>query len=201
MGKSAVYWAATAALRAAGGGPTLVVSPLLALMRDQIAAAGRAGLRAATVNSTNIDDWDEVLDRDRRRPRRRAAGLARAAGQPGFRPPLPDLLRADRAARDRRGALHLGLGLRLPARLPAPDPTLLGLAPGTPVLATTATANQRVTADVAAQLGDDTVMLRGSLARASLRLAVVPGLERAGPVRLGRRRAAASCPARASSTC
>ena len=54
--------------------------------------------------------------------------------------------------------------------------TLLGLAPGTPVLATTATANQRVTADVADQLGDDTVTLRGSLARASLRLAVVPGL-------------------------
>jgi hypothetical protein len=60
-GKSAVYWAATAALRAAGGGPTLVVSPLLALMRDQIAAAAQAGLRAATVNSTNVEDWDEVL--------------------------------------------------------------------------------------------------------------------------------------------
>ena len=60
-GKSAVYWAATAALRAAGAGPTLVVSPLLALMRDQIAAAGRAGLRAATVNSTNVDEWGEVL--------------------------------------------------------------------------------------------------------------------------------------------
>ena len=42
-GKSAVYWAATAALRAKGAGPTLVVSPLLALMRDQIAAAERAG--------------------------------------------------------------------------------------------------------------------------------------------------------------
>jgi ATP-dependent DNA helicase RecQ len=48
-GKSAVYWAATAALRAKGAGPTLVVSPLLALMRDQIAAAERSGLRAATV--------------------------------------------------------------------------------------------------------------------------------------------------------
>src|SRR5918998_1348345 len=60
-GKSAVYWAATAALREAGRGPTLVVSPLLALMRDQIAAAARAGLRAATVNSTNVEDWDEVL--------------------------------------------------------------------------------------------------------------------------------------------
>ena len=59
-GKSAVYWAATAALRGRGAGPTLVVSPLLALMRDQIAAAERAGLRAATINSTNIDDWAQV---------------------------------------------------------------------------------------------------------------------------------------------
>ena len=55
--------------------------------------------------------------------------------------------------------------------------TLLALAPGTPVLATTATANERVTIDVAGQLGDDTLTLRGSLARASLRLAVVPGLD------------------------
>ena len=61
-GKSAVYWAATRALRAAGGGYTIVVSPLLALMRDQIAAAGRAGLLAATVNSTNVEDWSDVLD-------------------------------------------------------------------------------------------------------------------------------------------
>src|SRR5215213_4310058 len=60
-GKSAVYWAATSAIRSLGGGPTLVVSPLLALMRDQIAAAERAGLRAATINSTNIDEWDATL--------------------------------------------------------------------------------------------------------------------------------------------
>ena len=60
-GKSAVYWAATSALRAMGSGLTLVVSPLLALMRDQVAAAGRAGLTAATINSTNIDEWDAVL--------------------------------------------------------------------------------------------------------------------------------------------
>ena len=66
-GKSAVYWAATAAMRAAGAGPTLVVSPLLALMRDQVSAATKAGLRAATVNSTNLDEWDTVfaaLDQD-----------------------------------------------------------------------------------------------------------------------------------------
>ena len=61
-GKSAVYWAATSALRAQGKGPTLIVSPLLALMRDQVAAAVQAGLRAATVNSTNIDAWDAVFD-------------------------------------------------------------------------------------------------------------------------------------------
>ena len=59
-GKSAVYWAATSALRSTGTGPTLVVSPLLALMRDQVAAAERAGLRAATVNSTNLDEWDGI---------------------------------------------------------------------------------------------------------------------------------------------
>ena len=45
-GKSAVYWIATRLLRAAGGGPTLVVSPLLALMRNQVAAAQKAGIRA-----------------------------------------------------------------------------------------------------------------------------------------------------------
>ena len=79
--------------------------------------------------------------------------------------------------------------------------TLLALAPGTPVLATTATANERVTADVAAQLGDDTVTLRGSLARASLRLAVVPGLSRRWSGTPGSPTRCASCPARASSTC
>lgn len=59
-GKSAVYWAATAVLRAAGGGPTLIVSPLLSLMRDQVAAATRGGLRAATLNSSNIDEWSTI---------------------------------------------------------------------------------------------------------------------------------------------
>ena len=59
-GKSAVYWAATACRRAEGRGPTLVVSPLLSLMRDQVAAAARAGLRAATLNSSNLDDWSTI---------------------------------------------------------------------------------------------------------------------------------------------
>src|SRR5215212_5273795 len=59
-GKSAVYFVATSLLREAGAGPTLIVSPLLALMRDQIAAAERLGLRAHTVNSTNRDEWETV---------------------------------------------------------------------------------------------------------------------------------------------
>src|ERR687889_2039730 len=52
-GKSAVYFVATALLRARGAGPTVIISPLLALMRNQIAAAQRAGITAVTVNSTN----------------------------------------------------------------------------------------------------------------------------------------------------
>lgn len=175
-GKSAVYWGATAALRANGAGPTLVVSPLLALMRDQIAAAERAGLHAATINSTNYEEWDQVLaalgggavdvlliSPERLANPRFAARLPELLGQVG-------LLVIDEA----HCVSDWGFDFR-------PDyqrltRTLLDLAPGTPVLATTATANQRVTTDVAAQLGADTITLRGSLARSSLRLAVVPGL-------------------------
>jgi ATP-dependent DNA helicase RecQ len=59
-GKSAVYFVATALLRRAEAGPTLIVSPLLALMRNQLGAARRLGLRAHTINSTNRDEWDDV---------------------------------------------------------------------------------------------------------------------------------------------
>src|SRR5689334_7117005 len=66
-GKSAVYFIATLLLRARGAGPTVLVSPLLALMRDQISAARRAGVRAVAINSANAHEWDDVraqLDRD-----------------------------------------------------------------------------------------------------------------------------------------
>jgi ATP-dependent DNA helicase RecQ len=59
-GKSAVYFVATALLRARGRGPTIIVSPLLALMRDQVAAAQRAGLTAMTINSANADEWGQI---------------------------------------------------------------------------------------------------------------------------------------------
>jgi superfamily II DNA helicase RecQ len=59
-GKSIVYFIATRLLRDRGAGATLIVSPLLSLMRNQLAAAGRIGLRPATINSANTEDWDAV---------------------------------------------------------------------------------------------------------------------------------------------
>ncbi len=59
-GKSAVYFVATALLRAQGSGPTVIVSPLLALMRNQVEAAARAGVHAWTINSSNSEEWDAI---------------------------------------------------------------------------------------------------------------------------------------------
>ena len=174
-GKSAVYWAATAAMRAAGAGPTLVVSPLLALMRDQVSAATKAGLRAATVNSTNLDEWDTVfaaLDRDDLdvllvSPER--------LGNPRFAARLDALMaRVGLVVIDEAHCISdWGFDFRPDYQRLAR--ALLSTATAS-VLATTATANQRVTADVERQLGAGTVTFRGTLARTSLRLSVVPGL-------------------------
>jgi ATP-dependent DNA helicase RecQ len=175
-GKSAVYWAATTALRELGNGPTLVVSPLLALMRDQIAAASRAGLRAATINSTNVDEWSGVLD-DLRSGRLDVLLISpERLANPGFAAQLPALLGECGLLVIDEAHCVSDWGFDFRPDYQRLTRTLLQLAPDTPVLATTATANQRVTVDVAAQLGAETVTLRGSLARASLRLAVVPGL-------------------------
>src|SRR4051795_9130357 len=59
-GKSAVYFVATALLREQGAGPTVIISPLLALMRNQIEAAERAGIHAVTINSANAEQWRTV---------------------------------------------------------------------------------------------------------------------------------------------
>ncbi len=176
-GKSAVYWAATSALRADGAGCTLVVSPLLALMRDQIAAAARAGLRAATVNSTNVDEWGEVLDAVRGNAVDVLLISPERLGNPRFAAQLPALLSSCGLLVIDEAHCVSDWGFDFRPDYQRLTRTLMALAPDTPVLATTATANQRVTADVAAQLGDGTVTLRGSLARSSLRLAVVPRLD------------------------
>ncbi|OJX95590.1 MAG: recombinase RecQ [Micrococcales bacterium 73-15] len=152
-GKSAVYFVATALLRRAGAGPTVIVSPLLALMRDQVAAASRAGIRAVTINSANVTEWDGIHD-------------AIAAGEvdvllcsperlnnPAFRTEVLPRLAADAGlvvVDEAHCVSDWGHDFR-------PDyrrirALLAQLPPGTPVLATTATANERVSHDVAEQL-------------------------------------------------
>ncbi len=181
-GKSAVYFVTTALLRAAGAGPTVIISPLLALMRDQIAAASRAGIRAVTMTSANAQEWDEVrtalaaddvdvllVSPERlNNPRFREEQLPDLAGRCG-------LLVVDEA----HCISDWGHDFR-------PDyrrirDLLTGLRDDVPVLATTATANSRVVTDVVEQLGvradggaHEVRTIRGGLARDSLRLGVLP---------------------------
>jgi ATP-dependent DNA helicase RecQ len=176
-GKSAVYWGATSALRAQGAGPTIVISPLLALMRDQISAASAAGLRAATVNSTNFDDWQQVFDALAADSLDLLLVSPERLANPRFeRVALPLLARAGLLVIDEAHCIS-DWGFDFRPDYQRISGLLLRLAPETPVLATTATANARVTEDVARQLGGETLVLRGPLARSSLRLSVVPGLE------------------------
>jgi ATP-dependent DNA helicase RecQ len=177
-GKSAVYFLATLLLRRRGGGPTVLVSPLLALMRDQVQAASRAGVRAVAINSANAHEWDDVraaLDRDEVdvllvSPER--------LNNPKFRDEqLPTLIaRMGMLVVDEAHCISdWGHDFRPDYRRLA---ELIRALPATvPVLATTATANARVVADVEEQLtaGPDTAVftIRGSLARASLRLGVL----------------------------
>ncbi len=175
-GKSAVYWAATAALRAEGAGTTLVVSPLLALMRDQVAAAERAGLRATTINSTNFDDWDRVLADVATGDVDVLLVSPERLSNPRFAARLPTLLESAGMIVIDEAHCISDWGFDFRPDYQRLSRLLVRTAPNTPVLATTATANNRVTEDVAAQLGTDTLTLRGSLARVSLDLAVVPDL-------------------------
>ena len=173
-GKSAVYFVASLLLRAQGAGPTLLVSPLLALMRDQVAAAARAGVRAVAINSANRLEWDEVhaaLEAD-------AADVVLISPErltnPGFREQhLPELLaRTGLLVVDEAHCISdWGHDFRPDYRRIA---ALIDELPASvPVLATTATANARVVRDIEEQLGTDVLTLRGPLGRESLRLGVL----------------------------
>ncbi len=173
-GKSAVYFLATRLLRDAGFGPTLLVSPLLALMRNQILAAQRAGIRAVTINSTNLQDWQGIHERIAGGEIDVLLVSPERLNNPGFRDEvLPRLsATAGMLVIDEAHCISdWGHDFRPDYRRIR---TMLdGLPTGIAVLATTATANARVTADVAEQLGHDVLVLRGVLDRESLHLGVV----------------------------
>ncbi|HRF06970.1 DEAD/DEAH box helicase [Accumulibacter sp.] len=173
-GKSFVYFIATKLLRESGAGPALLISPLLALMRNQIAAAERMGVRAATINSDNKDDWTAVEGRLGKgdidillisperlaNERFRTQVLAGIAGQ-------ISLLVIDEAhcisdwGHDFRP--HYRLLERIVKTLP----------PNLRLLATTATANNRVMDDLSAVLGPKLEVSRGDLNRTSLSLQTI----------------------------
>ncbi len=176
-GKSAVYFVATALLRAAGAGPTVIVSPLLALMRNQVEAAARAGIHARTINSANLEDWEQVHAEIRDGAVDVLLVSPERLNNPGFRDNvLPELTKsAGLIVIDEAHCISdWGHDFRPDYRRIR---TLLATLPADiPVLATTATANERVTVDVAEQLSSgefDVLVLRGPLDRESLRLAVV----------------------------
>ncbi|MDT5082148.1 MAG: ATP-dependent helicase RecQ [Mycobacterium sp.] len=176
-GKSAVYFIAAKLLRASGHGATVIVSPLLALMRNQVAAAERAGVHAATINSSNVADWAEIHERVRGGELDVLLVSPERLNNPDFRDQvLPALARdAGLVVVDEAHCVSdWGHDFRPDYRRIR---TLIGeLGSDVPVLATTATANDRVVDDVATQLGVgglDTLVLRGGLDRESLRLSVV----------------------------
>jgi ATP-dependent DNA helicase RecQ len=172
-GKSAVYFLATALLRERGSGPALIVSPLLALMRNQIAAAERLGISALTINSTNREEWDEVRDLLTDDAVDLLLISPERLNNPRFREEMLPLF-----------ASRVGLVVVDEAHCISdwghdfrPDyrrlrDMLARLPDGVPVLGTTATANDRVVADVAEQLGA-VKTYRGELGRSSLRFEVV----------------------------
>ena len=173
-GKSFVYFIATKLRREAGAGPTLLVSPLLALMRNQIAAADRMGVRAERITSDNVDDWSKVeklLDRNEVdilliAPERlaneyfRDEVLSRIAGR-------VSMLVIDEAHCISDWGHDFRPDYRLIERIARTLPPNLRL------LATTATANDRVMSDLREILGPDLLVQRGDLARPSLRLQTI----------------------------
>lgn len=188
-GKSAVYFIAARLLRELGSGPTVIVSPLLALMRNQVESAARAGVRAATINSANMTEWDEVRASVRDGDVDVLLVSPERLNNPDFRDTVLPALAADAGlvvVDEAHCVSDWGHDFRPDYRRIR---TLLADLPeGVPVLATTATANDRVVRDVAEQLGvgmhaaapgaepdpvGDTLVLRGGLDRESLHLSVV----------------------------
>jgi len=172
-GKSIVYFIATKILRSRGKGPTILISPLLSLVRNQIVSASSLGIVAESINSQNVDQWDDVKEKLR-------------LDNCDILLISPEQL----ANRDRFNELmsyiKKGIGLFVVDEAHCisdwghdfrPDyrritNIIKTIPPNVPVIATTATANQRVVEDISYQLGDIEVV-RGPLVRESLRLQVI----------------------------
>src|SRR6266545_3513252 len=174
-GKSAVYLIATRLLREDGLGPTLLVSPLLALMRNQIAMARRIGVRAATINSANRAEWEGIKEDISGNAVDLLLISPERLNNPEFRDEvLPDVVRSTGllVVDEAHCISDWGHDFRPDYRRIA---RVLDLLPrGVPVLCTTATANDRVVDDVVAQLGRDITVLRGTLDRETLVLSRAP---------------------------
>jgi ATP-dependent DNA helicase RecQ len=178
-GKSAVYFLATALLRDEGAGVTVIVSPLLALMRNQIAAATRAGIHARSVNSTNVQDWSSIFEAVERGEVDVLLVSPERLNNPEFREyVLPRLIESCGLLVIDEAHCISDWGHDFRPDYRRITSFIESLPPGTPVLATTATAPKRVVDDVADVLGlasnaGDVFVQRGTLDRESLRLSVV----------------------------
>lgn len=173
-GKSFVYFIAAKMLREAGAGPALLISPLLALMRNQVAAAERMGVRAATLNSENSEDWPSIIERISRgevdillfHPKQ----LVSTRFQEQILLPVADrisLLVIDEAHCVSDWGHDFVPEYRVISRTVGALPRNLRL------LATTATANNRVMGDLVSLLGPDLSVSRGDLGRPSLTLQAI----------------------------
>lgn len=173
-GKSFVYFIANKLLREGGAGPALLISPLLALMRNQISAAERMGVRAATINSDNMDDWTAVegklakgeIDILLISPERLANERFRTQVLAGIAAQI-SMLVIDEAHCISDWGHDFRPHYRLLERIVKTLPLNLRL------LATTATANNRVMDDLSAVLGPNLEVSRGDLNRTSLSLQTI----------------------------
>ena len=170
-GKSMVYFLATKRIRETGSGPTLLISPLLSLMRNQLEAATRIGIVARTINSTNANEWYQIQNE-------------LVADNVDVLLISPERLANDSFRQDILPVIAERIGLFVIDEAHCisdwghdfrPDyrrivRVLQAIPPNVPVLATTATANNRVVNDVMLQLGNDIELIRGSLVRESLKL-------------------------------
>jgi len=175
-GKSMVYFIAAKILRDQGFGVTLLISPLLSLMRNQIEAAEKMGLRALTINSMNQDDWPQVEDDI-------------ASGNCDLLLISPERLANENFRKNILNAIteNHGIGMLVVDEAHCisdwghdfrPDYRRIvrivdNLPANIPLLATTATANDRVINDIKEQIGDDLFIIRGPLIRESLKIQVI----------------------------